>query len=196
MIPGLALSSSSEAVAARFDLTPVELDRRDPIRPGDPVWIATTDDPGAVTSTPWGLESAAEADDRERPATAVAIDRVPEEPTLIAAITGRRCIVLADGVYLDGPGRQRRRLSRADGKPFAIAGLRAPDRVAGGAAILIHEVSAAGPVEDEPLPAVLPPDRVAIWLYYSHATELRDVLDPPGDDFWVETLEPSDRARS
>lgn len=189
MVRGLAFTSPPATVSARFDLTPADLGHRDPIRPGDLVWIAAADVPGTVTSAPWGFGSSTEgvgpADDID-PTTVIGIDQVPTDPGMVDAITRRRCLVLVDAVYLDPPASAARRLRREDGAPFAIASLRAPEQSGGGVAIISDEPAEPGPITDGALPVVLSPDTVEIWLYYSHATELHEVLRPPDDAFEID----------
>jgi len=101
-------------------------------------------------------------------------ETLAEKPAFRSAFKTRRCLVPADGFYewqkrASGP-KQPYRIARADGAPFAFAGLweRWRDRTAGrdleSCTIVTRDANAAlRPIHDR-MPVILAPDSYDLWL--------------------------------
>lgn len=162
---------------ARFRVAEsVEVRRRYNVAPGDEV-LAVTERGGELLT--WGFVPDA------RYATINArAETVADRPAWQAAFRRTRCLVLADGFYeweqQAGPGRPRKQphwITRADGQPFAFAGLWSPR---GTCAIV---TTAAAPniarLHDR-MPVMLPgPDAEEAWIDPSTPEPvLRELMAP------------------
>ncbi|MCW3049675.1 MAG: response-associated peptidase [Solirubrobacterales bacterium] len=174
----------------------VAVRRRFNVAPGDDVVAVTTDREGNPRGDVlrWGLVPHWTDDPRTgfKMINARA-ETLAERPAYREAFAGRRCLVLADGFYewerRPGGPKQAWWITRADGEPFAFAGLWATWR--GGepeaeplrtCTIVTTRANAAiGHIHDR-MPVILPRDAEAAWL--DHATpagalhELLAPLDP------------------
>ena len=109
----------------------VEIRRRFNVAPGDDVVCVTTDREGAPRGDilRWGLVPHWAKDPRTGYKMINArAETVTEKPAFRDAMAQRRCLIVADGFYewQPVPGRPRKRpfwITRADGEPFAFAGL-------------------------------------------------------------------------
>lgn len=111
---------------------------------------------------------------REAPG-AVAINARSEtaatSPLFRTAMERQRCAVLVDGFYewrQEGRIKQPFLIARADGRPFALAGLVGPaaegDPLPGSCAVLTTSANElVAPVHDR-MPAILRPDELGAWL--------------------------------
>ena len=184
-------------VRARFGLDErVELRRRFNVAPTDDVAAVTTDREGRPRGDAlrWGLVPFWAGDPKigARMINARA-EGITEKPAFRDAFASRRCLILADGFYewqrRDGSKRPWW-ITRADGEPFAFAGLWATWRPKGvegveplrSCTIITTTASAAvAPLHDR-MPVILPREAEAAWL--DHATapatllELLAPLDP------------------
>ena len=116
------------ALRARFPIgESVEVRQRFNVCPGDEVLAVTTDREGAARGETlrWGLVPHWAQDPRIGFRMINArLETLDSKPAFRDA---RRCLIVADGFYewekLDGGGKQPYRVTRADGAPFAFAGL-------------------------------------------------------------------------
>jgi len=160
------------------------------VAPGDDVSAIRNDDSRTIDSLTWGLLPGwvDDPDDFPRPINARA-ETVAEKPSFRDAFADRRCLVLADGFY-EWQGhrgsKQPYRIARADGEPFAFAGLWETWGSNGGTLRTTTIVTTAsnetvGAVHDR-MPVILEPDEERRWLAGDDADELRSMLDPYPDD--------------
>ncbi len=166
-------------VRTRFGLDErVELRRRFNVAPTDDVAAVTTDREGRPRGDVlrWGLVPFWADDPKigSRMINARA-EGVTEKPAFRDAFATRRCLILADGFYewqrRDGSKRPWW-ITRADGEPFAFAGLWATWRPKGAegveplrsCTIITTTASAAvAPLHDR-MPVILPSQAEAAWL--------------------------------
>ena len=183
---------------SRFGLDErVAVRRRFNVAPGDQVVAVTTDREGSPRGDTlrWGLVPHWAGDPKvgARMINARA-EGVTERPAFRDAFASRRCLVLADGFYewerRPGAGKQPWWITRADGEPFAFAGLwatwRPPtDGVEALRTCAIMTVAANGavaPLHDR-MPVILDPGAEAAWLDPGTPTpELHALLAPLPDD--------------
>lgn len=102
-------------------------------------------------------------------------ETAPEKPAFRDALERRRCLILADGFYewQPRPGRRRKQpfwITRADGAPFAFAGLWAtwhgPDQsVLRSCTIITTDANDTLAAIHDRMPVILPsPAEEALWL--------------------------------
>jgi putative SOS response-associated peptidase YedK len=174
-------------VRARYGLDErVAVRRRFNVAPGDDVVAVTTDRearPRGVLLR-WGLVPHWADDPRvgARMINARA-EGLSERHAFRDAFESRRCLVVADGFYewQRRPGASKRAwwISRADGEPFAFAGLWATWRGAPGtlrscAIVTTTANEAVAPLHDR-MPVILPREAEGAWL--DPATPRADLLD-------------------
>jgi putative SOS response-associated peptidase YedK len=183
-------------VRARYGVDErVEVRRRFNVAPGDDVVAVTTDrraQPDGEHAPAqsvgrmlrWGLVPHWAEDPRigARMINARA-EGIAERPAFRDAFASRRCLIAADGFYewQRRPGAPKRAwwISRADGEPFAFAGLWATWRGAPGtlrscAIVTTVASEAIAPLHDR-MPVILPRDAEATWL--DPATPRAELLD-------------------
>ncbi|MFC7234275.1 SOS response-associated peptidase [Halosegnis marinus] len=177
--------------------------------PSQSLPVVTNHDPDEVTHQRWGLIPSWADDDFSGLINARA-ETVAEKPAFADAYERRRCLVPADGYYewveREG-GKQPYRITRADGEPFAMAGLWErwePETTQTG----LGDFGAGGPGgDDDPvetftvvtteanafqsdyhhrMPVVLAPDEERAWLE-SPDTDLLDPYDGGMDAYPVST---------
>jgi len=117
---------SPDELEARFDaIVGDEYRAHYNAAPSQSLPVVTNHDPDRVSHQQWGLVPSWADDDFSGLINARA-ETVDEKPAFADAYERRRCLVLADGYYewveRDG-GNQPYRITRADGEPFAMAGL-------------------------------------------------------------------------
>jgi putative SOS response-associated peptidase YedK len=117
-------------------------------------------------------------------------ETVAEKPAFRDAFAARRCLIVADGFYewrREGGRPQPMWITRADGEPFAFAGLWAtwhgPDeRVLRTCSIVTtHANDALAPIHDR-MPVMLAPETEADWLDPAAPPELLHELLRPAPD--------------
>ena len=124
---------------ARFPIgETTEIRRRFNIAPGDEVLAVTTDKQGAVRGDllRWGLvPSWTRLPDAGPKMINARVETVSERPAFRRPFGRFRCLIVADGFYewqavsdpslprRPGPAKQAYHITRADGQPFAFAGL-------------------------------------------------------------------------
>ncbi|HSO99502.1 MAG TPA: SOS response-associated peptidase [Solirubrobacteraceae bacterium] len=175
----LAASNPAE-VRARFGLSEtVAVRRRFNVAPGDDVLAITTDREGRSRSEElrWGLVPTwANSPANGLKMINARVETVRERPAYRRAFERFRCLILADGFYewqrLDGPGRVRKQpfwIHRADGAPFAFAGLwsiwHGPQEETLRSCTIITAPAnpVVAPLHDR-MPAILAPGTESHWL--------------------------------
>jgi putative SOS response-associated peptidase YedK len=178
------------SVRARFPIgESVEIKRRFNIAPGDDVLAVTTDRDGAPRGEllRWGLVPSW----AEKPGTGLKMinaraETAAQRPAYRVALRRMRCLVIADGFYEwqrvpVGP-KQAFHIARADGEPFAFAGLWSIWRGRDGGklrtcTILTTAANAAiAPLHDR-MPVILEPELEQAWLNpAAPAEQLRAML--------------------
>jgi putative SOS response-associated peptidase YedK len=173
--------SDRDALFARFPLgEQVVVRRRFNVAPGDDVLTVTTDREGAPRGDVlrWGLVPHWAGDPKlgARMINARA-ETIADKPAFRDAFARRRCLVLADGFYewerADGGRKLAWWVTRADGAPFAFAGVWAlwrPRGADGGVeplrtcAIVTTTANARVAGIHDRMPVILPPGAEDRWL--------------------------------
>jgi putative SOS response-associated peptidase YedK len=182
-------------VRARFPVgESVEIRRRYNVAPGDDVLAVTTDREGAPRGEllRWGfVPSWAKTPDTGLKLINARVETVAERPAFRRAYDRFRCLIVADGFYewqpMPAGPKQPFHITRADGRPFAFAGLWSiwygdDDAKLRTCTILTTAAnSAIAPLHDR-MPVILAPDAEAAWLDASSArarlTEMLTGLAP------------------
>ncbi|MBV8948229.1 MAG: SOS response-associated peptidase [Solirubrobacterales bacterium] len=177
-------------VRARFPIgEAVEVRRRYNVAPGDDVLALTTDREGTPRGEllRWGLvPSWAKQPDTGLKMINARIETVADRPAFRRAFERYRCLILADGFYewrpLAGGPKQAFHITRADGEPFAFAGLWSIWHGDDGHTLRTCTIltTAAGPAIaalHDRMPVILAPDAEAAWLDPSPSpARLRELL--------------------
>lgn len=120
-----SLFTPATTLEDRFDATfPEDLEPRYNCAPGQSLPVVASDDPDEARRMEWGL-TPSWADERHEHINARA-ETAAEKPAFRGAYERRRCLVPADGFYEwvpEGSGKQPYRVTFADDRPFAMAGL-------------------------------------------------------------------------
>ncbi len=154
----------------------VQLRRRYNVAPGDDV-LAVVQRPDAApagTLLRWGLVPHWASDPRELAAKTInaRAETVAERPAYRDAFQRRRCLIVADG-FFEWSGGVPHWITRADGAPFAFAGLWASWRPKGTArdveplrSCTIVTTAAAEPVRalHDRMPVILHPAAEGAWI--------------------------------
>lgn len=172
----------------------VEVRRRFNVAPGDDVLAVAAGRDGAPRGTllRWGLVPSWAEDPRTgfKMINARA-ETVAEKPAFRDAFAHRRCLVIADGFYewqREGGRKRPFHITRADGAPFAFAGLWAtwhgPDGlVLRTCTIVTTEAAPSITRLHDRMPVILEPGEEATWLDpAAPPAVLRALLDPLADD--------------
>ena len=170
-------SPNPAEVRARFNIAEsVEVRQRYNVAPGDDVLAVTTDKAGAPRGEllRWGLVPTWAKD----PNTGLKminarVETAAERPAYRRAFERYRCLILADGFYewqpVSGGPKQPFHITRADGSPFAFAGLwsiwHAPDGdTLRTCTILTTSANSAIRSLHDRMPIILAPDAERFWL--------------------------------
>jgi putative SOS response-associated peptidase YedK len=171
-------SPNPARVRARFPVgETVEIRRRYNVAPGDDVLAVTTDKQGVPRGDllKWGLvPSWAESPDTGFKMINARVETVAERPAYRRAFERYRCLIIADGFYeWQGAERGRKQpfhITRADGVPFAFAGLwsiwhddRDGSRLRTCTILTTAANSAIARLHDR-MPVILARDAEPIWL--------------------------------
>jgi len=162
-------------IRARFGIAAsVEVRRRYNVAPGDDVLAVLrrgTVSEGTVLR--WGLVPPWAGDPRELGVKTInaRAETLQERPAYREAFADRRCLILADGFYEWHAGTPHW-ITRADGEPFAFAGLwaawrpRRAEPVEPLRSCAIVTTAASGAIRDlhDRMPAILLPGDEATWL--------------------------------
>lgn len=156
----------------------LEVRRRYNVAPGDDVLAVVQRDerePPEGTLLRWGLVPFWASDPKELGVRTInaRAETMADRPAFRDAFESRRCLVLADGFYEWSSGVPHW-ITRADGEPFAFAGLWSSWRAKGAGrdveplrSCAIVTTAAAGPVRDlhDRMPVILPgPQQESLWL--------------------------------
>jgi putative SOS response-associated peptidase YedK len=178
------------AIRARFPVgESVEIVPRFNIAPGDEVLAVTTNREGAPRGEllRWGLlPSWAKTPQTGLKMINARVETLEVRPAYRRAFERYRCLVVADGFYewraMPHGRKQPHHIARADGEPFAFAGLWSvwrsdEDRAVRSCAIVTTAANAGmAPLHDR-MPAILAREDERRWLDAStEATDLRDIL--------------------
>ena len=171
----------------------LEVRRRYNVAPGDDVLAVVQradDEPPEGALLRWGLVPFWASDPKELGVRTInaRAETIAERPAYRDAFESRRCLVLADGFY-EWSGGVPHWITRADGEPFAFAGLWASWRPKGGdrdveplRSCAIVTTAAAGPVRDlhDRMPVILGgPEQESLWVDpASPVDRLHGVLSP------------------
>jgi putative SOS response-associated peptidase YedK len=163
----------------------VEVRRRFNVAPGDDVLAVTTDREGQPRGEllRWGLvPSWAETPDTRLKMINARVETVCERPAYRRAFERFRCLIVADGFYewRDAgtspaagrprtPAKQAFHITRADGQPFAFAGLWSiwrgeQDSVIRSCTIITSAANAAVASLHDRMPVILDEQHEAAWL--------------------------------
>lgn len=179
---------------ARFPLGErIELRQRFNVAPGDDVPAVVQREAGGEPEGAllrWGLVPFWASDPAQLGAKTInaRAETVAERPAYRDAFERRRCLIVADG-FFEWHGGVPHWITRADGEPFAFAGLwaswrprDAPGDVEPLRSCSIVTTAAAGPVRElhERMPVILPgAEQEALWIDPSSPeSELHALLDP------------------
>ncbi len=125
----LSLFAPQGELTERFDVTPVrEIRPRYNVAPGQEHPVVRNDAPEKIHFPTWGLVPHW-VDEFGGGHINARAETLADKPSFRDAYRERRCLVLADGFYdwkKTPTGKQPYRMTRTDGKPFAMAGLWEP----------------------------------------------------------------------
>lgn len=182
-----SMAVPTPTVKTRFNLTTVpELDPRYNIAPGDDLPVIQNDNPDTLELAQWGFVPGWVDDPSEwpRPINARA-ETIAEKPAFRSAFRDRRCLVVADGYYEwqgERGHKQPYRVHRADGAPFAFAGIWDTWKENGSeletVAIITTEPNDVTRSIHDRMPVILEPDDELVWLTEDDPEVLQGVLDP------------------
>ncbi len=177
-------------IRARFAVgESLEIRQRYNVAPGDDVLAVTTDKEGHQRGEllRWGLvPSWAKQPDTGLKMINARVETVAERPAYRRAFERYRCLIVADGFYewqrRSTGGKQPFHITRADGQPYAFAGLwsiwHAPDgdRLRSCTILTTAANSAIAPLHDR-MPIILAPEHEAAWLHAATPRpELEEIL--------------------
>jgi putative SOS response-associated peptidase YedK len=179
-------------IRARFAVgESIEIRRRYNVAPGDDVLAVTTDREGHPRGDllRWGLVPTwAKGPDTGLKMINARLETAPERPAFRRAFERYRCLIVADGFYEwradPAVGTRARRgskqpfhITRADGEPFAFAGLWSiwygddDEKIRSCAILTVPANAAIAPLHDR-MPVILEPEAEAAWLDASTPREL------------------------
>jgi putative SOS response-associated peptidase YedK len=180
------LTASGEEVAELFGLdgAPI-LSPRYNIAPSQHVSVVRLEADGArrLSELTWGLRAPG-ALEGDRPFINARAETAGQRVAFRDAFAERRCLVLASGFFeWEGTGKKRQPwyVRRADGRPFAIAGLWEPSVPPEGRAtctlLTTRPNELIAPIHDR-MPVILRPEDAASWLDPARRTaaELQPLL--------------------
>ncbi len=177
-------------VRARFPVgESVQIRRRYNVAPGDDVLAVTTDRDGPPRGEllRWGfVPSWAQSPKTGLKMINARVETVAERPAYRRSFERFRCLIIADGFYewrrQPGGPKQPFHIGRADGSPFAFAGLWSTwygedgDRLRSCTILTTAPNETVAPLHDR-MPVILAPEAEQAWLDSSTSVELlRDLL--------------------
>ncbi|WP_423743593.1 SOS response-associated peptidase (plasmid) [Haladaptatus sp. SPP-AMP-3] len=179
----LSLFAPQDELTDRFDAEPVRpLRPRYNVAPGQEHPVVRNDAPEEICFPTWGLVPHW-ADEFGGGHVNARAETLADKPSFRDAYRDRRCLVLADGFYdwkKTPTGKQPYRMTRADGEPFAMAGLWEPwqngERKTSFTVVTTEPNDVVGEIHHR-MPVILDPDEETTWLT-GDADERRAVLDP------------------
>lgn len=166
------LASPGEALAEEFDLDAVpDAVPRYNIAPTQPVLVVRARTTGRrAEPMKWGIAFPAAKGRRPTLLINARAETLGERPAWKDALWRRRCLVPADGFYEwkdEGDRRQPHYIARADGRPFAMAGLWQPRFTPeGDPSCTIVTTRPLPPIADlhDRMPVLLDRDACGLWL--------------------------------
>ncbi|SNZ12400.1 Putative SOS response-associated peptidase YedK [Natronoarchaeum philippinense] len=187
-----SLFATPETLAARFgvDVTD-EYEPRYNVAPETPIAAIRDDAPDALEHRHWGfVPTWADDADEWNGLINARTESVDEKPAFREAYDRQRCLVVADGFYEwqeRTDGTQPFRVERADGEPFAMAGVwsrwEGPDRTVESAAILTTEANDLMEPLHHRMPVIFDAEDERDWLRDEPPAK-DDLLEPhSGDGF-------------
>jgi len=187
-----SLFASPPVLEERFDVTVTEeYEPRYNVAPETPIAMIRDDAPETLDHLHWGFVPAWADDPAEWNGLINArAESIDEKPAFREAYEERRCLVVADGFYEwqdRTDGTQPFRVERADGEPFAMAGVwsrwEGEDRAVESAAILTTEPNDLMEPLHHRMPVIFDADDERDWLDDEPPSK-DDLLDPhSGDGF-------------
>ncbi len=183
----ISLFAPESDLAERFDATPTRPIRpRYNVAPGQDHPVVRNDAPEEIHFPTWGLVPHW-ADEFGSGHINARAETLAEKPSFRDAYRDRRCLVLADGFYdwqKTSSGKQPYRMTRADGQPFALAGLWEPwqngERTSF-TVVTTEPNDLVGEIHHR-MPVMLAEAEESTWLH-GDADELASLLDPfPADE--------------
>jgi putative SOS response-associated peptidase YedK len=179
----LSLFASQDELTERFDAKPVRpLRPRYNVSPGQDHPVVRNDAPEEIRFPTWGLVPHW-ADEFGAGHINARAETVADKPSFRDAYRDRRCLVLADGFYdwkKTPTGKQPYRMTRADGEPFAMAGLWEPwqngEQKTSFTVVTTEPNDLVGEIHHR-MPVILASDEEATWLD-GDEDERRSILDP------------------
>jgi putative SOS response-associated peptidase YedK len=191
-----SLYATPEELSDRFDVSvPDSYRPRYNVAPSDDLAVVRNDDRDRLRLHRWGLVPGW-ADDGHDGFINARAETVEDKRSFREAAAERRCLVLADGFYEwedRKTGTQPYRVERADGDPFAMAGLYEP-RDGGPTTVTVVTTEPNAVVEPlhHRMAVVLDRDEEAAWLDADASDERASHLDTSSPDGW-ESYPVSDR---
>jgi putative SOS response-associated peptidase YedK len=184
-----SLATPPEELADRFGVAVPETYRpRYNIAPQDDLAVVRNDARERLQHHRWGLVPGW-ADDGHDGFINARAETVEEKPSFREAAAERRCLVLADGFYEwedRKTGKQPYRVERADGGPFAMAGLyeRPEDGPTTVTVVTTEPNDVVEPLHHR-MAAVLDPGEETAWLDADDPDERAALLDTHPADGWA-----------
>ncbi|WP_458207518.1 SOS response-associated peptidase [Haladaptatus sp. NG-SE-30] len=181
----LSLFALEADLTERFDATPTRpLRPRYNVAPGQAHPVVRNDTPDEMHFPTWGLVPHW-TDQFSGGHINARTETLAEKPSFRDAYRERRCLVLADGFYdwkQTATGKQPFRMTRADEKPFAMAGLWEPWSGNGGEKKTSFTVVTTEPNDlvrevHHRMPVILAPEDEETWLHGAE-DDLKSVFDP------------------
>jgi putative SOS response-associated peptidase YedK len=191
-----SLYATPEELSGRFDVSvPDSYRPRYNVAPSDDLAVVRSDERDRLRLHRWGLVPDWTEEGHEGFINARA-ETVEDKRSFREAAAERRCLVLADGFYEwedRKTGTQPYRVERADGGPFAMAGLYEP-REDGPTTVAVVTTEPNAVVEPlhHRMAVVLDRDDEQAWLDAGASDERASLLDTPSPAGW-ESYPVSDR---
>lgn len=172
------------------------------VSPGSPIAIVRAErDARHLALVRWGFVPAwAREVAPGKPLTNARIETILEKPSFKHAVRRRRCLIPSDGFY-EWSGEQGRKqayhIARADGRPFAFAGIWEHWQGADGseletAAIVTTEASEPVAAIHHRMPVIVAPDLYGDWLANERVeagTALAQALSRPDPTLMIEPVQ-------
>ncbi|KAA6187905.1 SOS response-associated peptidase [Thiohalocapsa marina] len=190
-----------DSLAEQFGLDRVcAVDPRYNVAPTQPVLAVRAEQTGAsrreLIQLRWGLVPAwSKGQDHRYSMINARAESVADKPAYRNAFRQRRCLIPADGFYewqTGADGKQPFLIRRADGLPFAMAGLwehwQGPEgRVIDSCTIVVTDANALlAPIHDR-MPVILDPTDYGLWLNpgIQDRQRLQALLQPVDPNGWI-----------
>ncbi|MBZ0165757.1 MAG: SOS response-associated peptidase [Candidatus Omnitrophica bacterium] len=185
--------TEKETLLKRFRLKKIveDLVPRFNIAPGQNVPVILNENPSELTQVRWGLIPFWSKDDKigYKMINARA-ETIGEKPAFRNSLKKKRCLIIADGFYewqKRTDGKHPYRICRADGEPFAFAGIwdswQQDDKEIRTCSIITTGPNTLMKDIHDRMPVILQEDQEEAWLSNIPVVEARQLLRPcPPDD--------------